>query len=164
MAGFVYVIYNDFSSANEPDETEEPMETEEVEDSEEEEPVLLDGPRDDELNPFNTKIKQEEMTESTIRDYIHKMSHQKIHAEEKWGLIEITAERVEWLLESVDKTKEQIEHKDVYTKILTRWADGDFSQAVEDHNTIWTMQGGNIGKALRLLTEDEEAAYLESKR
>lgn len=144
-------------------EEEVDNEDEEVQEDEEE-PVLLEGQRDEGLNPFNTQIKQEEITESEIRDFIHKMAHQKIHAEEKWGLIEITDERIKWLLESVDKSQETIEHKDVYKKLLTRWQAGDFSQAVEDHNTIWTMQGGNIGKALRLLTEEEEAEYLDSKR
>ncbi|MEI3611284.1 DUF6241 domain-containing protein [Pseudogracilibacillus sp. SO30301A] len=162
---FTYIVYTDFSASEQP-VTEEPAETETESPQEEgeEEPILLNEQGDEDKNPFNTTMKQEEVTEEVMRDFIHKMSHQKIEAEAKWGLIEITDERIDWLLKSVDKTKEPLQHKEVYKKILTRWADGDFSHAVEDHNTIWEMQGGNIGEAIRLLTAEEEKAYLESKR
>lgn len=161
---FTYIVYTDFSTSEQP-VTGEPDETEtESPQDEEEEPILLNEQGDEDKKPFNTTMKQEEVTEEVMRDFIHKMSHQKIEAEAKWGLIEITDERIDWLLKSVDKTKEPLNNKEVYKKILTRWAEADFSHAVEDHNTIWEMQGGNIGKALRLLTAEEEEAYLESKR
>ena len=55
----------------------------------------------------------------------------------------------------------QYEHGDVYEQIITRWLNGDFSQAVEDHNTIWRLQNGNVGEATRLLTEEEIQRYHE---
>lgn len=164
IIGFIYIIYTDFSPSEQP-VTEESTDTDtETPQEEEEEPVLLDEKEDENKNPFHTITKQEEVTEVMMRDFIHKMSHQKIYAEAKWGLIEITDERINWLLESVDKTKKPLEEKAEYKKILERWAEGDFSHAVEDHNTVWRMQGGNIGEALRLLSKEEEEDYLESKR
>jgi len=160
---FIFIVITDFSKATKSHETE----TTSVEEKKE---LIKKAGSDAENNEqqdessFNHTIEQEEMTDAKFMDYIHKMSHQKIHAEEKWGLIEITEERIDWLLESVTITKENLKHEEVYEQILTRWANGDFSHAVEDHNTIWELQGGTIGKAKRLLSEEEEAAYLEANQ
>ncbi|WP_227521592.1 DUF6241 domain-containing protein [Bacillus alkalisoli] len=35
----------------------------------------------------------------------------------------------------------------------------DFSHAVQDHNAIWSLQNGTVGKATRLLTEREQLRY-----
>ncbi|MFV8828220.1 DUF6241 domain-containing protein [Alkalihalobacterium sp. APHAB7] len=43
----------------------------------------------------------------------------------------------------------------------SRSTKGDFSQAVYDHNVIWEIQGGTVGKATRLLTEEEEREYIQ---
>jgi hypothetical protein len=37
---------------------------------------------------------------------------------------------------------------------------GNFSQAVEDHNRILRMKDGSIEEAPRLLSEEEERAYI----
>lgn len=160
VGGFIFVVYTDFS------QTFESTKDEEI--TEKEEPVKKEKEAEDETdngeNPFSNSMKQEEMTDEKIMDYLHKMSHQKIHAEAKWGFYEITDERIEWLLKSITKTEEKLIHQDVYERILDRWEDGDFSNSVDDHNMIWKLQGGSIGKALRLLTEEEEATYLEANK
>ncbi|WP_268872885.1 DUF6241 domain-containing protein [Neobacillus fumarioli] len=48
-----------------------------------------------------------------------------------------------------------------YKDILERWAAGDFSQIDKDHNTIWDLQGGTIGKATGMATPKEEMAFIE---
>ncbi len=55
-------------------------------------------------------------------------------------------------------------NEDVYRDILERWADGDFSRVDQDHNAIWNMQNGTIGKATGILNAEEEKVYKESKQ
>jgi hypothetical protein len=40
---------------------------------------------------------------------------------------------------------------------LYRWEEGDFRGAVEDHNYLWGLLEGNIGKATALNSQTEEA-------
>ncbi|EAZ85795.1 DUF6241 domain-containing protein [Lysinibacillus fusiformis] len=91
------------------------------------------------------------------------MSHQKVEASVKWGHTEITQEKVDRLL-AVCKMNDY-KYKELYISILERWSKGDFSHAVEDHNAIWEMQGGeesrNAGRATHLLRPEEERAYIE---
>lgn len=97
--------------------------------------------------------------EGEVQQVIHEMSHQKVKAPEKWGAIKITQERIDLLLKYVKK--QDFEHQDVYVDILERWSEGDFSQADLDHNAIWELQGGTIGKATGLLSKEEEAVFIE---
>ncbi|MEK5331878.1 DUF6241 domain-containing protein [Lysinibacillus sp. FSL W8-0992] len=92
------------------------------------------------------------------------MSHQKVEAKVKWGHTQIAQEKVERLL-AVCKMNDY-KYNDLYISILERWSKGDFSNAVDEHNSIWEMQGGdestNSGKATRLLSPVEEQAYIEN--
>jgi len=104
------------------------------------------------------------LIEHKVNEAIHNMSHQKVEAKVKWGHTQITQAKVDRLLE-VSK-ESNYKFKELYIEILERWSKGDFSHAVEDHNAIWEMQGGdestNSGKAIRLLTPTEEQAYIEN--
>ncbi len=102
-----------------------------------------------------------DMRESSMQNYIHWMSHQKVSAKQKWGAMLVTEERVERLLEVALENEQNYQHSNVYIDILSRWQKGDFSKADLDHNAIWELQGGTIGKATGLLTEEEELAYIE---
>jgi hypothetical protein len=97
------------------------------------------------------------MREKDMQDALHWMSHSKVFAKEKWGHMEITAERIERLQEVVEANHYQ--YASLYKNMLSRWAEGDFSMAVQDHNSIWKIQGGTIGIATRLLNPEEEAKY-----
>lgn len=103
------------------------------------------------------------LIEHKVNEAIHNMSHQKVEASVKWGHTEITQEKVDRLL-AVCKMNDY-KYKELYISILERWSKGDFSHAVEDHNAIWEMQGGeesrNSGRATRLLRPEEERAYIE---
>ncbi len=103
------------------------------------------------------------LIEHKVNEAIHSMSHQKVEAKVKWGHTQITQAKVERLLD-VAKINDY-KYKELYVSILERWSKGDFSHAVEDHNAIWEIQGGdesrNSGKAIRLLSPEEEQAYIE---
>ncbi|PFA67352.1 hypothetical protein CN378_10930 [Bacillus sp. AFS015802] len=112
-------------------------------------------------NPFNEKVKTP-LREKVIQQYIHAMSHQKVKAEEKWSFYEITDERIEFLLSELKVNN--YKYEPTYEKILTRWKNGDFSEAVSDHNAIWRIQDGNVGIATDLLSSKEEKTYMESRK
>ncbi|WP_342542217.1 DUF6241 domain-containing protein [Paenisporosarcina sp. FSL H8-0542] len=100
-----------------------------------------------------------DMPDFQVGQVIHQMSHQKIEAEEKWGFLPLTAERVARLKEVVENGDYQ--NKSRYISILNRWAENDFTQIDKDHNTIWTMQGGTVGRATGILSYEEEKQFIE---
>ncbi|MBS3682003.1 hypothetical protein KGF86_17565 [Ornithinibacillus massiliensis] len=114
------------------------------------------------LNPFGQSKTADQLTDADYQEYIHGMSHQKVKAEQKWGFYQITPQRIHWLLEGLDATA--LKHEEVYRTILEKWAKGDFTTADVDHNTIWEIQGGNIGRATGVLTPEEEEAYIRTQR
>lgn len=114
------------------------------------------------LNPFGDPMELAELTDGAYQNYIHKMSHQKVVANVKWGFYEITNERINWLLEGLSVA--ELEHKQTYQDILVRWASGDFSQVDKDHNTVWQLQGGTIGEATGILSPEEEQAYIKTQK
>ncbi|WP_175615379.1 DUF6241 domain-containing protein [Piscibacillus halophilus] len=117
---------------------------------------------DEDLNPFGDRFGSESLTDGQIQEYLHKMAHQKVEASEKWGFYLITDERIEWLQEGINESGDELAHRDLYESILSRWAAGDFSQADQDHNAIWELQGGTIGRATGVLSQQEEEAYINS--
>ena len=108
---------------------------------------------------FITMTKDKLLSEELIQETIHWMSHQKVVANQKWGHdILITQERVGILIDVVGKN--DFPHSNILD-ILNCWYIGDFSQADKDHNAIWKIQNGNIGKARGLLNAVEQLNYLE---
>lgn len=102
----------------------------------------------------------------TLKDYeignaIHAMSHQKVKAKDKWSFLPLTANRVERLIEVVEINKSDYPNSKLYLNILTRWSKNDFSQIDEDHNKIWGLQNGNIGRATGILSHEEELKFIE---
>lgn len=119
-----------------------------------------------ELNPFGNTVKKENIDDGVILGYIHRMSHQKVRAEEKWGFYLITDERIEWLLDAVKQNKDHLMYGDEYLEILTRWSESDFSKVVEEHNWVWKIQGGTDEKekATGILSEKEEREYIHNTK
>ena len=101
----------------------------------------------------------EGISEGRVQNAIHHMSHAKVYANKKWNHLEPSQERIGRLLDVIKLNPDDYEHSELYIGILEKWKADDFSQAVSDHNAIWNLQGGTIGKATRLLTETEEAKY-----
>jgi hypothetical protein len=126
---------------------------EKTEASEAQEPVVSTPTE----NPFGGQYTT--LTEEEILNFMHGMSHQKVIAEEKWIYYEMTNERIQFLLHVVKNGN--YENSDDYLDILNRWAKEDFSDADKDHNRIWDLQGGTVGKATGVMSLKEEQEYLE---
>ncbi|MBO0601455.1 hypothetical protein I2483_07260 [Sporosarcina sp. E16_3] len=101
------------------------------------------------------------MEEYGVQDAIHGMSHQKVRADDKWGFIPLTQDRVQRLIEVVEANDNNYISAPVYLDILNRWANNDFSRADKDHNAIWDLQEGNVGKASGLLSIEEERTFIK---
>jgi len=121
----------------------------------------LNEMKDQGLNQFGDSQSVTELTEGNFNNYIHGMSHQKVKASKKWSFYEITDNRIKWLLNSLDVI--EVEHENTYRRILTKWNKGDFSKIDEDHNGIWAIQDGTVGKATGILTPEEEKAYIQNQ-
>ncbi|WKA58321.1 DUF6241 domain-containing protein [Planococcus shenhongbingii] len=103
----------------------------------------------------------EAMNETRLQFYLHEMTHSKVYAEDKWGTARpMTQKNIEELLAIVEASS--FKEKAFYRNTLEDWQNGDFSGAVDVHNTIWHWHGGSIGKATRLMSEEEEQAYLQT--
>ncbi|MGP4075418.1 DUF6241 domain-containing protein [Halobacillus sp. K22] len=122
----------------------------------------LDSYKEAGKNPFGKDTPAEELTDYHYKEYIHGMSHQKVKASKKWGFYEIHPERISWLLKGLEQA--DVEHKQVYKNILVKWEEGNFSTIDEDHNAIWNLQNGTIGKATGILSPTEEKDYIEGKK
>lgn len=89
-----------------------------------------------------------------VVNFIHQMSNQIINPADgkKFGFIKITPQNIEIALNSI-KNINNDEARDYLNKALRKWQNGDFNNAVEVHNYVWHMLGGEIGIASSL---DEE--------
>lgn len=103
------------------------------------------------------------MKESEMQNAIHGLSHQKVEAKTKWGYIQMTEERINRLFEVAKLNEQKWElNGDLYVDILAQWSSGDFSKVDIDHNDIWELQGGSVGRATGLLNPWEEKQYIEN--
>ncbi|MEG2017168.1 MAG: DUF6241 domain-containing protein [Clostridium sp.] len=86
--------------------------------------------------------------ESKVYDIMHRMSNTKIIAEDNkiWGELLIDSES----LGSIKALVSEIDYpdRDYLLSVITKWENGDFSKADEDHNYFWAKLGGTIGKAI----------------
>ena len=99
------------------------------------------------------------MSNYDMQLYLHEMTHNKVHADIKFGSRPLTSESIARLIEIVEKNRYPDEK--FYLETLGAWQEGNFSNAVEVHNTIWGWHSGTIGKATRLMTPQEEQDYIE---
>lgn len=102
-----------------------------------------------------------DMEEIRLQITLHQMTHQKIIADKKKGAIEMTPDNIDDLLTIVKANKDHYEHSDFYETTLTAWQQGDFSNAVHVHNTIWDWQGGTVGRATGLMSAEQEQDFVE---
>ncbi|CAI9391520.1 DUF6241 domain-containing protein [Niallia sp. Sow4_A1] len=106
-----------------------------------------------------SKIDYDYWHEDRVISTMHEMTHQKVRADQKWGAVEMTEERIDMLNDIVKNST--YHNKDALLKILSKWKEGDFRTADEDHNALWSLQDGNIGKATGILSEEEEQEFIE---
>lgn len=128
-------------------------------------------------NPiFSKKIDEwksgdEPFVGNLVEEVIQEMAHQKIIAESKEGSIMITPERIDILIQMVEKNKNKYERRamsdkyalyETYLDILNRWKKGDFSTVDDDHNILMFIQGGKTpeGLATGIASEEQEKNYI----
>ena len=114
--------------------------------------------QEDRSEPIEKELPNK-MTEEQVQNAIHQMSHQKVRAGKKWGFIPLTRERVDRLIEVINAN--QYQHENVYLDILKEWKESNFSNIDGNHNAIWVLQDGSVGKATGILTLEEEMKYIE---
>lgn len=101
------------------------------------------------------------MTEAEVGIAIHHMSHQKVKADDKWGYMPLSMNRVVRLIDVIEANKDKYKNDGIYLGILSRWQKHNFSSVHYDHNAVWQIQGGTIGKATGVLMAHEEMEYIE---
>ena len=99
-------------------------------------------------------------TEAHIINVMHKMTHQKVKAEEKWGAIPLNEGTVKQIIQYIESSDFGL--KDELMVIAKRWEKGDFSTIIEDHNYFWKYEGGTIGRAYGTLNAAEEAEFIKN--
>lgn len=100
---------------------------------------------------FNKNFK---WTDENIQTALHEMAHQKTKADQKWGYIFITQERIESLLEIINSN--DVAQKSTYVDILERWKQGKYEKVDTDHNKIWKLQSGNLGEGKGVMSQAEQ--------
>lgn len=93
-------------------------------------------------------------------DTLHKMTHQKVTAEDKWGAIPMIKANVLAAKEQIAQLT--IKEREELLEILAKWEKVDFSEVDHDHNYFWNKQGGTIGKAYGIMSEEQEKAFIEN--
>jgi len=101
-------------------------------------------------NEKEKKVAEEspQVSEGEIISTMHKMVHQKVKSSEKWGFVEMTNKEISNVKRDIENSK-GFQYKMKLFSIINRWEKGDFSQTVEEHNFLWSLQGGDTGILLQ---------------
>ncbi|NHC42219.1 hypothetical protein G6549_20015 [Bacillus sp. MM2020_1] len=97
-------------------------------------------------------------SQDAVIEVMHKMTHQKVKAKEKWGAIPMIPDTINQVYDIVENS--EFEQKDDLLAILAKWKKGSFSEVDEDHNYFWTYQGGTIGKSYGIMSKSEEVTFI----
>lgn len=83
--------------------------------------------------------------------FIHEMANSIIKAvdDRKYGIVEITPESVDIAITSLGYVKDN-GVKEYLNRQLLNWKKGNFDNAVEVHNYVWNILGGEVGKAISI--------------
>jgi hypothetical protein len=96
-------------------------------------------------------INNEELANAkAVYNTLHEMANSKIISGDGkvWGVKSVTKQRVEAVKRAVADLK--IEDAKI-NDMLSRWGNQDFTQAVDEHNYIWSYYlHGNVGRAVKL--------------
>ncbi|MEH7306439.1 DUF6241 domain-containing protein [Neobacillus drentensis] len=97
-------------------------------------------------------------SQDAVIEVMHKMTHQKVKAKEKWGAIPMIPDTINQVYNIVENS--EFEQKDDLLAILDKWKKGIFSKVDDDHNYFWTYQGGTVGKAYGIMSKSEEETFI----
>lgn len=98
--------------------------------------------------------------EYEVISVMHKMTHQKVISDDKWGAVQMTPSNIDEVIAVVEAN--DFENEDSLLNILKKWKREDFDAVVQGHNYFWELQNGTIGKAYGKLSEEEEAKFIEN--
>ena len=101
---------------------------------------------------------KEDSNQDFVMDVMHKMTHQKVRAEEKEGALPMSDDTINQVHQVVYNSNFVL--KDDLLEILAEWKMGNYSRIVDDHNYFWTYKGGTIGKAYGQLGLAEEEEFI----
>jgi hypothetical protein len=99
-------------------------------------------------------------TEGEIIEIMHKMTHQKVKAEDKWGAIPMSEHTVSQVLDFLEKSN--FASKEDLIDIAKKWEKGDFQTVDYDHNYFWEWQGGTVGRAYGIMSTAEEEEFIKN--
>lgn len=104
---------------------------------------------DKEKTTEEVPIDKRKIQEKDILNKVHQMANTLIVAEDNqvWGQEEITKEKIDELISDLNNSG--LKYKGQVITILSRWKSGDFSQIISDHNYVWNLLDGSVGKAIK---------------
>jgi hypothetical protein len=108
---------------------------------------------------FETGL-NETSTEIEVIDVMHKMTHQKVRSEDKWGAIPMSEDTINQVYEVVSKSN--FEQKDSLLAIIDKWKNNNFEHVDLDHNFFWNLKDGTVGKAYGRMSPKEEAEFIKN--
>ena len=91
---------------------------------------------------------------------MHKMTHQKIKSDKKWGAIPMSAENIKEIKNAIENT--DYDRGPSLMNIIEKWEEGNFNSIAQDHNSLWEMQDGTVGRAYGTMTAEEERKFIEN--
>ena len=108
----------------------------------------------------NTKEDKKVYTKIEVVTMMHEMVNTLIIAEDNkiWGKKSVNKESVLELLNMIESTEDFYE-KGILTEIAKDWEMGNFDNVVQDHNIVWGILDGTVGRA----NEVNVAAVAEAK-
>ncbi|MDR7079776.1 hypothetical protein J2Y03_004834 [Neobacillus niacini] len=101
-------------------------------------------------------------SEGELLEILHNMTHQKVRSEEKWGFVHMTEVNLLAVKEVLQENPAFNQNIDMLA-IVTDWLNNDFSNIVAEHNSMWKMKDGSVGKAYGILSPSEEAALVKEQ-
>ncbi|MED0667749.1 DUF6241 domain-containing protein [Bacillus badius] len=103
---------------------------------------------------------KEDTTQDEIVTIMHKMTHQKVLADDKWGAIKMDPETINEVYSVIEASN--FKDKAALLSIAKKWKEGNFSEADADHNFFWNLQNGTVGKAKGLMSEEQEKEFIKN--
>lgn len=95
-------------------------------------------------------------------EILHKMTHQKVRSEEKWGFILMSEVNLLAVREVLQENPDFNKNIDMYA-MINKWSNNDFSNIVAEHNEIWKLREGTVGKAYGILSLSEEEDLIKEQ-
>jgi len=105
-----------------------------------------------------------EYPKNEVAGYMHELANGLIIAkdDEIWGEREMNKENIATVLKMA-KSLPKSEQTDNWIAIIKTWQKGDFSNIVNDHNTVWTFLDGGVGRAVNVKIKKVEEAQKRLK-